>query len=720
MKRILTLLAVSLLFTAPLMAARRVLPLAGHAPGANNTFWTTDLHLSNESAISRTLRLTFHPNGRDAVTRDVTLAGHESTLLEDVVAPRALGMSDDTTWIGELEIESPDDFSATARTFTRGSNGDGTFGSVSDSIDPSVLANHGTVTGIVVDDRFRSNASFTNASDDPISVHVDLRRRDGSIAASDDIPVGGHQTAQIPVRRSDDSPLSMHWSSNSGAYVVVSTIDNRSGDPSESRSMASTPTSAFFPLVGKTAGANGTFWTTSVSITNIEDRSGDVTIEYQGNDAQHLTRSVTLAPRGSFHSDDIFQFFDLSNASGFLSIQSGVGISASARVFNTREDGGTFGSTLLPQDRVSRSSLVHLRGVRRSDDFRLNVAIADDNGADADGTIRLFDDRGAEVETQRFHVGAHSAQQFAIAQTRTPVGAGEIEVETEHGVEVSVIASNVDNRSGDTVVAEAEQENERQQELEIRMSAKTAATGTPITFTAVIPSGASNPQWDFGDGTTAAGTSVTHAFASGGEFKVMLTVALGTTTLRAAEDVKITGAPAGGASAFDFSWSPSSPQPGQAVTFTAMITGNLPAGATVTWQIEGVKSTGASVTHTFAAAGSYQVEAELEQEGLGTLRMTHVVNVGGVTPPPNQGTVSIDFSWSPDSPRAGQAVTFTATITGSPAVGSTIKWRMPDGSRPTGATTMFTFAAAGTYSVEVEIEQPGNDTIQTQHSVTVR
>ena len=714
--RILPLLAIALLSSAPLFAARRVLPLVGHTPGAHSTFWTTDLQLTNTSAVSRTLHLTFHPNGHPAVTRDVELAGHESKLLEDVVAPKSFGQSDDTAWIGELEIESPDDFSASAHTFTRSSSDDGTFGSVSDSIDPSILANHGTVTGIVVDDRFRSNASFTNPSDDPISVHLDLRRRDGSIASSDDIGIGPHQTSQIPVRRSDDSSLSLNWTSSGAAYVAVSVIDNKSGDPSESRSMAAAPGSAFFPLVGKTQGANGTFWTTSLSITNTEDHAGDVTIEYRGNDA-HVTHTTTLPAHGTFHSDDIFQLLGLSNASGFLSIQSTVGISSSARVFNTRGDGGTFGSTLLPQDRVSRSSLVHVRGVRRSDDFRLNVAIADDSDTDADGTIRLFDDHGSEIESHPFHVGKHSAQQFAISQTRIAVSAGEIEVESEHGVEVSVIASNVDNRSGDTVVAETEQENERQQELEIRMSAKTAAAGTPIVFTAVTPAGATNPQWDFGDGTTASGASVTHAFASGGKFKVMLVVTLGSATLRAAEDVKITGAPAGGATGLDFTWSPLSPQAGQAVTFTAMISGNAPAGATVKWEIEGVRSTGASVTHTFAANGSYEVEAELEQEGLGTLRATHIVNVGGVGQPP--GSVSIDFTWSPDAPHAGQVVTFTATVTGSPAAGSSIKWRMPDGSRPTGATASFTFAAAGTYSVEVEIEQPGQQAIERQHSVTV-
>src|SRR5512141_1184142 len=181
MKRIISILTLGLLSALPLFAARRVVPIVGHTPGANDTFWTTDLQISNSSAASQVLHLTFHPSGRSAVTRDVSLGGQESALLEDVVAPSRFGSPDDTAWVGELEIEGPDDFSASARTFTRGSTAAGTFGSVSGSVDPTLLASHGTVTGIVVDDRFRSNVALTNAGDDPVTLHFDLRRRDGSV-----------------------------------------------------------------------------------------------------------------------------------------------------------------------------------------------------------------------------------------------------------------------------------------------------------------------------------------------------------------------------------------------------------------------------------------------------------------------------------------------------------------------------------------------------------
>jgi len=637
MHRVLALAGIAVLCATSMFASRRIVPLAGHAPGANHTFWTTDVQLSNRSADTELFHLTFHPSGSPAVSRDVSVGGGSSMLLRDVTSPDSFGQPSSTNWIGELEIESPADFDISARTFT-GSD-DGTFGSVQNGVDPSMFADHGTVTGLVADDRFRSNIGLTNASDDTAHIHIELRRRDGSLIASDDVAVAPHETQQRPagsfVHGPDDSPMSLSWTADRSAFVVGSIIDNRSGDPTDSPSVAAASDDMFFPLVGKTPGANNTFWTTSISVTNVEDRGGDVTFDFRSNDGSHASRSASLPSRGTFHSDDIFDFLGLSSGSGTLSIRSTVSATSAARIFNSREDGSTLGSELLPQTRTSRSSDVHLHCVRRDDNFRLNVAIAGDDVVDADGTIRLHDEHGAEVESQPFHVPHGTTMQFSIGQTRIQVEAGEVEVETEHGVEVSAIASNIDNRSGDTVMHEPEQENERQQELDIRMSATTAPVGTPITFTAVTPSApqVSSIAWDFGDGSTASGATVMHAFAKSGEFTITMTVTFASGAVaRKVEDVKI----------------------------------------------------GSGDDNT---------------------------NPGGAT--------AIDFSWSPSSPHAGQAVTFTATTTGAPASGTVIKWHFPDGSRPQGASATFTFASSGKQKVSVEIDQPGKASIQAEKDVTV-
>jgi PKD repeat protein len=172
-----------------------------------------------------------------------------------------------------------------------------------------------------------------------------------------------------------------------------------------------------------------------------------------------------------------------------------------------------------------------------------------------------------------------------------------------------------------------------------------------------------------------------------------------------------------GPASIDFTYAPSAPAAGQEVVFTAL---GATSGGTFNWKFPGaVSKSGTVVTFTFAAAGSYEVELELEHEGSTTLHVTQVVSVGGTSPGPGQNVTSIDFDWSPQAPKAGQTVSFAASFDHQPPAGSVIKWRFPDNSRPEGTNATFTFATAGTYTVRVQIEQPGQASIEREKNVTV-
>jgi PKD repeat protein len=64
-------------------------------------------------------------------------------------------------------------------------------------------------------------------------------------------------------------------------------------------------------------------------------------------------------------------------------------------------------------------------------------------------------------------------------------------------------------------------------------------------------------------------------------------------------------------------------------------------------------------------------------------------------------------------------VAFTASFDRQPPAGSIVKWRFPDNSRPEGTSATYTFAKAGTYTVRVQIEQPGQPSIEREKDVTV-
>jgi DNA-binding beta-propeller fold protein YncE/PKD repeat protein len=136
----------------------------------------------------------------------------------------------------------------------------------------------------------------------------------------------------------------------------------------------------------------------------------------------------------------------------------------------------------------------------------------------------------------------------------------------------------------------------------------------PIDFAADVTGGAypMNASWTFGDGFSANGTSVTHAYSSSGIFfanfhyrdssgrtansVVMVTVnaALSATTIIAATSAG------------------SSPTAGSAIQFTTEIAGGTEP-YTVVWGFDdGSYAQGISTQHTYGAAGTYTVSLSIE------------------------------------------------------------------------------------------------------------
>ncbi|MEA2464702.1 MAG: hypothetical protein QOJ98_2449 [Acidobacteriota bacterium] len=705
MKKLLLYAALWIAAASSAVATTRIIPVAGHVPGANNTSWSTDVSLRNNTAAAMAVDLIFHADGGVTRTRSVSLGGGESVLLEGAVAPSKFPGTNPASWLGQLEIRAPGDVTASAHIFTQGKNG-GTFGSTYDGVDPAVLSTSGAVAGLVNSNRFRSNIAFTNPNDEPIAVNYTLRNPDGSVAGTRAFDLPSHTTRQLPLAADvasaagNNNRVSLFWSASGRAYAVASIIDNESGDPTSAPSVSRAATSLFFPIVGRTAGGNATFWSTSASIAGASGVSGSVTFAYtDAGTGRTYTRTAVLPALGSVSTDDVNDFVGAPAGTGSLRVSSTAPLAAVVRVFNTLADGSTFGSSVLPQDDVVRSTSVSIEGVRRDSDYRLNVAVANDGAADAAGRIRLIDDRGIEVENHPFRVQGGKSAQIGLPGN-IEVRAGELRIETENGVAVTAVASNVDNVTGDTMQRESEQETERQNELEISLSTRTAAIGLPIAFS-LKHSGAdvAAVAWHFGDGSSASGSTVSHAYMTAGEFDVAVDVTLTSgAVVRDREDLRITGGAVNPpATAIDFTFTPAAPAPGEQVVFTATGATN---GGFFKWKFPGnIRPVGNTVTFTFPNAGAFEVEVEIEH-GTTTDEITRIVNVGGA-PTGTPGAGAIDFTFSPAAPQAGQEVTFTAAgNTG----GGAFKWKFPGNVRKFGNTATFTFPTNGAFEVEVEVE----------------
>jgi len=181
-------------------------------------------------------------------------------------------------------------------------------------------------------------------------------------------------------------------------------------------------------------------------------------------------------------------------------------------------------------------------------------------------------------------------------------------------------------------------------------------------------------SWDFGDGTTDVGASLTHVFADNGTFTVEVTVSDGDggTTSTNSQVVIVNVAPT-----IDSMVGPSSTDEGQVVTFSAGVSDPSSADIasmsyTWSWGDGTPDSSGSSPDHAFPDDGSYTVLLSVS-DGTETVTQNHVVAVSNVAPeftstPPETAEEGVLYSYLPIIDDPGDEV-FTWSLAASAPAG---------------------------------------------------
>ena len=175
-------------------------------------------------------------------------------------------------------------------------------------------------------------------------------------------------------------------------------------------------------------------------------------------------------------------------------------------------------------------------------------------------------------------------------------------------------------------------------------------------------------QWNFGDGTTAAGASATHSYTAGGNYIVTLVV----------NDGKASSAPASAALTINEVNDPpvadagadQSAQVGQAVSFNAAGSYDIDDGiATYLWEFgDGTDATEPITSHSYAAAGGYTAKLTVTDVG-GLTDSDEAAITVSVTPVVDTLTASIDMSLSERATRKKTFVSANAAVSISDASG---------------------------------------------------
>jgi PKD repeat protein len=241
--------------------------------------------------------------------------------------------------------------------------------------------------------------------------------------------------------------------------------------------------------------------------------------------------------------------------------------------------------------------------------------------------------------------------------------------------------------------------------------------------------------WDFGDGATGSGVTVTHNFPTVGTYTVTLTVTddIGQVTTFSTSVTVVPALPT-----VIITTSPSAPIPGQPVNFNSDATTYYPGSgpARFAWTFgDGTPGSAlANPTHVYAAIGTYSVGLSVTDTSGRTGVGSTTVSVVAVTPPTPPAPPVAAFSSSPATPHTPPAVvSFDATTSSTPsgAAINNYRWNFGDGTIVSGppagvppgggtfVTPNHTYMAVGSFTVTLTVTDTNNLSGSTTGTVTV-
>jgi PKD repeat protein len=201
-------------------------------------------------------------------------------------------------------------------------------------------------------------------------------------------------------------------------------------------------------------------------------------------------------------------------------------------------------------------------------------------------------------------------------------------------------------------------------------------------------------EWDFGDGTSASGSSVTHVYTQPGDYEVTLTVTNSAgLTASTTHKIQIEAAPTAIISA------PTTGQVGQPITFDG--SGSTTSDNNIVsyaWNFgDGTTANGVSVTHTYSQVGSYQVSLTVTDDQGATATATQMIQIGQPLPP--AAVISILTAG-----QAGQPTVLDGSGS-TPGVGQIVKyeWNFGDGTIGSGARVVHIYIKAGSYTISLTV-----------------
>lgn len=547
-----------LLVTARSESAELVIPGVANAPGANGTFFVSDLTVTNLSSNGATASITyieaggaslsnilFFPPGTVAVTNAVeTLFGK-------------------TNSGGALVVHAPASILVQARTYNRA--GGGTFGLALPHFRRSEVMRPGETAHLpwisqsgVSTAGHRTNVSITFPDATGGSAELEIVDSAGVVVARKlySAPSAaffqesvGNLVANLEVGRAI-----VHVRSGT-AVAYASVVDNVTGDASVfgGRRVVAAATDAVLAGVARLDGLNGTFFKTDGRLVNAGAGPAQVTVAFlpagSDNTVPRQTATFTLGAGATRHFDDLlFELFSLPvGSSGGVRIQSDAPVIAVSRTSNVDRSGarpGAFGAQQTARPFASftvAGEVVHLGALRHDSAFRTNLGFSSGPaGAVFDLTLR--DARGTRLADSRQSLPPRGWTQLSAAALFEVAAFTDaiVEIRPVSG-SVDAYSSVVDQLSGDATISYASPRSSPCEETGIEITSA-ACVGVVATARATFGIAGATYQWTAAGATIvgSAGTRELSFIPSSPDFSLSVAIPSGNCVLAASTAARAT------------------------------------------------------------------------------------------------------------------------------------------------------------------------------------